>query len=227
MQLEVQEARPADIESAKAIYGPETGDLCAASLGVGLAFSDSHDLETAKKRAEWSCQQQKDLLENDPTTRFLKVVDIDNNDGIVAFGRWHRYPNGAQTVADLETVGLKDRHDPATFPDGFRKDFYLGFLDEIGTARESWMGTGHCWVLTNVKTREPFQKKGAGSLVVKWGLEQAAAEGVPAYLESGMQAKGLYEKHGFREIGRHNVDCTSFGMPGVVIEIARMKADPK
>ena len=82
-------------------------------------------------------------------------------------------------------------------------------------------------VLTNIKTREPLQKKGAGSLIIKWGLDQAAKEGVPAYLEAATQAKHLYEQHGFREISRQTVDCTQFGMPGVVFELARMRADPK
>lgn len=64
-------------------------------------------------------------------------------------------------------------------------------------------------------------------MILEWGLDQAAKEGVPAYLEAVVQAMGLYQKHGFREIGRQKVDCTPYGMPGVQFEIARMKADPK
>ena len=60
---------------------------------------------------------------------------------------------------------------------------------------------------------------------MQWGLEQAKKAGVPAYLESVPDAKGLYEKHGFREMERQTVDCTEFGMPGVNFEVARMKAD--
>ena len=71
-----------------------------------------------------------------------------------------------------------------------------------------------------------MQKKGAGSLIPKWGLEQAAKEAVPAYLEAFANAKHLYEIHGFREIGLQKVDCTPFGMPGVVLEVARIRADP-
>lgn len=73
------------------------------------------------------------------------MIDADNNDDIVAFGRWHRYPNGYQHVADLESVGLRDRGDPATWPNGFNKGFYLGFLDDMFAARRSWMGEGHYW----------------------------------------------------------------------------------
>ena len=146
MKLEVQRATPADVEAAKGIYGPLTGDLCAAACAIGWPLTDPDDVETAKLRAEWSSRQQKELLENDATARLVKVIDTDNDDDeIVAFGRWHKYPNGYQHVADLEAGGLKDRSDPATWPAGFNKDFYLGFLDDLFAARRSWMGEGNYW----------------------------------------------------------------------------------
>ena len=80
-------------------------------------------------------------------------------------------------------------------------------------------------MLTNIKTREPLQKQGAGSMILDWGLKQAAEEGVPAYLEAAVEAIGLSQKHGFREVGRQKVDCTPYGMPGVEFELARMRAD--
>ena len=149
MKLEVQEATPSDIEAAKAIYGPETGDLCAPIIPVMWSLTDSHDTKTAKLRAEWSCQQQRDILEDDPTTRFVKVVDADNDDELVAFGRWHRYPSGYHGIKDLECVGRKDRNNPATWSEDFNKDFYLGFLDPAIAARTSWMGMGHYWGLAS------------------------------------------------------------------------------
>ena len=144
MRFQIKEVTSADIEAARSIYGPETGDLSAAAAGVGWHV-EPNNTEALKQRAEWSCQQQKDLLENDPTTRFVMVVDADKNDEIVAFGRWHRYPNGYQLKTDLEAVGLKDRNDPATWPEGFHKDFYLGFLDDLLADRPAWMGQDHYW----------------------------------------------------------------------------------
>ena len=145
MKFELQQAIPSDLEMAKSIYGDETGDLCAAAIGIGWPLQDPSDLTAAEPRAEWSCQQQKDLMENDPTTKFVKVVDADKNDEMVAFGRWHRYLKGYEHVADLEAVGSKDRNDPATWPEGFNKDFYLGFIDDLFAARRTWMGEEHYW----------------------------------------------------------------------------------
>lgn len=79
--------------------------------------------------------------------------------------------------------------------------------------------------MTTIVTRAPLRKHGAGSLILKWGLEQAEKAGVPAYLEAVPEAKHLYEAHGFKEVARQTVDCTAYGMPGVTFELARMKAD--
>jgi GNAT superfamily N-acetyltransferase len=62
-------------------------------------------------------------------------------------------------------------------------------------------------VLTNLKTREPLQKHGAGTMLLKWGLDRAAEEGVPAYLEAALSAAHLYESVGFKDVGRMMVDC--------------------
>lgn len=135
-----------DLEAASSIHGPSTGDLTAAACSVCWHVEPT-DLSAAKHRAEWSCQQQKDLLQNDSTTRFVKVVDTDAQPGeqIVALGRWHEYMKGYEHMGDLEVTGLKDRNDPTTWPEGLNKPFYTGFLDQCFAQRRAWMGEGHYW----------------------------------------------------------------------------------
>lgn len=53
-----------------------------------------------------------------------------------------------------------------------------------------------------VATDPAYQGKGAGSLMMKWGLDQADAQGVEAYLEASPEGVPLYEKLGFREAAR-------------------------
>lgn len=145
MKLAVREATPRSFEIAKTIYGPEKGDLCAAAVPFGWAAPEAGDLESARKRAEWSCQQQQDFLGRDPTVRLMQVVDEDSNDEIVAFARWHRYPEGFMEIGDMETCGAKDRNDPATWPAGFDKELYTGLLDDLIRQRIEWIGNQHCW----------------------------------------------------------------------------------
>lgn len=145
MKLHLSEATAADIDTAQQFYGPEKGDLLAPALLHFWPLTNSHDEDAARRRVEWSCQQQKDILENDPTTRFVKVVDLDKDGEVVAFGRWHRYLNGYIPAGDLEFAGLKDRNDPETWPVGLLKDLYLALLDGLMAARDGWIGKRHCW----------------------------------------------------------------------------------
>lgn len=144
MKLVVQPSTAADFEVGKSIYGPEKGEISSAAVLAAWNL-DASDPTASQRRAQWSCQQQKEILENDPSIRPVKVVDADSNDAIVAVGRWHRYTEGYQHVADLEAVGLKDRNDPKTWPEGLNKAFYLGLLDPLFAKRTEWMGTGHYW----------------------------------------------------------------------------------
>lgn len=53
-----------------------------------------------------------------------------------------------------------------------------------------------------VATDPAYQGKGAGSQMMRWGLERADEQGMEAYLEASPDAVPLYEKLGFREAGR-------------------------
>lgn len=142
MRLVLQPVTPKDLGRAKSIYGSETGDLVAPAHS---AFWQVQDDESAKKRAEWSLQQQKEQLEHDPFVRMVKVVDAENNDEIISLGRWHEFPNGNEQVGDLEFSGLKSRDDPAAWPENFPKEAYLKFYDDALAARKEWQGNVHCW----------------------------------------------------------------------------------
>lgn len=46
-------------------------------------------------------------------------------------------------------------------------------------------------------TDPSHQKRGAATKMIQWGLERCKQEGIPAYLESTMEAVPLYTKNGF------------------------------
>lgn len=50
-----------------------------------------------------------------------------------------------------------------------------------------------------VATDPAYQGRGAGSQLMRWGLEQADNQGVEAYLEASPEAVPLYKNLGFRE----------------------------
>ncbi|KAI9710702.1 MAG: hypothetical protein M1820_002535 [Bogoriella megaspora] len=92
------------------------------------------------------------------------------------------------------------------------------------TSRPDWCVHGPQWMLTTLKTKEPERRRGAGGMLVEWGVQQAKKEGIPAYLEAVPEAKSLYEKFGFKQIGEQIVDLRPCDIP-LVLVIARMMVD--
>ncbi|KAF2116895.1 hypothetical protein BDV96DRAFT_658157 [Lophiotrema nucula] len=52
--------------------------------------------------------------------------------------------------------------------------------------------------LSFLVTHPMHERKGAGSLMLQWGIEQCEKTGRPAYLESTVEATSFYEKFGFQ-----------------------------
>lgn len=55
------------------------------------------------------------------------------------------------------------------------------------------------WLLANVVTHKDYQRRGIGTRLVRWGLDQCEAERVPCGVESSFAGMRLYEKLGFRK----------------------------
>ena len=51
--------------------------------------------------------------------------------------------------------------------------------------------------LDTVATHPDYQRRGCGSMLVKWGCDLADAEGVSAYVDASKDGAPLYAKHGF------------------------------
>lgn len=65
-------------------------------------------------------------------------------------------------------------------------------------------------------THPSHRGKGAAGLLIRWGIEQAEKDGVPAYLEAGVMGRPIYERYGFVQIGDLlDVDLKEFGIDTV------------
>ncbi|KAF2678956.1 hypothetical protein K458DRAFT_422618 [Lentithecium fluviatile CBS 122367] len=57
------------------------------------------------------------------------------------------------------------------------------------------------------------QGRGAGSALLKWGMQKADELGLPAYLESSPNAHGFYKRHGFGDVEIFELDLGFYGGP--------------
>lgn len=64
-------------------------------------------------------------------------------------------------------------------------------------------------------TDPSYQRRGAASILVQWGVDRAKELGLPLYLESSKRAHELYKKFGFEDIEMFEVDMSLYGGQGL------------
>lgn len=67
-------------------------------------------------------------------------------------------------------------------------------------------------VLQTLVTDPTYARRGAASLLLKWGTDQANELGIPIYLESSPGGHELYLRYGFKDMEVHEMDMTTYGL---------------
>ncbi|PHH59724.1 hypothetical protein CDD81_2642 [Ophiocordyceps australis] len=145
-------------------------------------------------------------LNASPACRWTKVVDTDieaangGNEALVAFSMWYFWETPRNDAPPMPVWG------PSANDEACRL-FY-------GTLRSNWVkhmaGKPHIY-LEYLHTDPKHQRRGAASLMLKWGADQADQLGLPIYLEATEAGKPQYEKHGFQTIGTAAIDFSKWG----------------
>lgn len=225
----------------------EPGDDCVASPNP-VAWPVTTRSE-AQLRARCAFSLQKRRLLRDPTVHFLKVVDKKEagsdtgEDDIIAVARWHHYPQGydydleaswemaPETITPLLPYMTDESPDSLLSsypPSNFNLALHNYTLSERDAFRSQWIPQRKpCWLLMHLTTRPSNRKRGAASLLIRWGLAKANEANEPAYLEAGAAGKPIYEKFGFKQVGElRELDLRAYGMDAY-FELSNMKYDPQ
>ncbi|KAJ5651120.1 acetyltransferase [Penicillium longicatenatum] len=139
---------------------------------------------------QWLQDANKHDLVNKPFQKYIKIVDMENKDEngrprIAAYAKW-----------DLSTPEERGRRYPPwheEMPGEMCEAFFL--KEEYNRSRV--MGDRKHYYLDTVATHPDYQRRGCGSMLVKWGCDLADAEGVSAYVDASKDGAPLYAKHGF------------------------------
>lgn len=162
--------------------------------------------EESTARLQFHFAKQRARFLGDPTVRYMKVVERhvanENGENIISIARWHFYPTGYDFARDIHWETHNDS-DQTVIPRGFNIALHNHILTTRDAARSEWMKSKEpCWVLMHMVTHPAHRGKGAAGLLIKWGIEQAEKDGVPAYLEAGIIGRPIYERYGFVQVGK-------------------------
>jgi GNAT superfamily N-acetyltransferase len=109
------------------------------------------------------------------------------------FYKWDEKYNWSEADVEEMWQGV----DMSVWEGGFEKD---------DKARQEVLGDEPHWYLAPLFTRPEFKGRGIGSMLLKWGIEQADATNpvTPMYLESSEYAVKVYEHVGFVNLGKNS-----------------------
>ncbi|KAL9084526.1 MAG: hypothetical protein Q9165_008029 [Trypethelium subeluteriae] len=144
-------------------------------------------------------------LTHDPTSHFLKVTDTASNT-IVACAHWCRTPPRDPAVLAKGPQQLPEEWAPGANA-AMKRVLFGSFLRN----RDEVVGGRPHWALFVLVTRPEWQGRGAGGMLVRWGVERADEEGWECYLEASPKGRGLYEKFGFRVVRELVTDLREWG----------------
>jgi GNAT superfamily N-acetyltransferase len=215
------------IEKHADVYEPGD-DLVAPPYPVAWPVSTQ---EEAQSRLRFAMAKQRRRFQEDPTARFVKVVDAPSeaqvHEGeIISIARWHYFPSGYDypTMIDWE---LAEQLPGEDWPQGLNRTLHDFILSTRDMERKEWIGTGSpVWILMHMVTRQSHRGRGAAAMLIKWGIAESEKSGAPAYLEAGAQGRPIYAKYGFIQVGDiKKLDLKPYGV-GVVFELANMVRYP-
>ncbi|KAF2763427.1 acetyltransferas-like protein [Pseudovirgaria hyperparasitica] len=188
--LAVLPATPADIPILLDIYFTSFTNPLAL-----VAFPPS----STSVQSWWAAMLNDEI--QDPNSLFLKVVDpsLPEDGQIVAWAKWNR-PHGKGIDMTLPE-----------WPQDGDSELATRFFTGLAKEHERVMGSRGHYYLEILATSPVHQKRGAGSILMDAGVRSADEEGVEAYLEASPVSVGLYQKYGFEEVGKVEVDIKGHG----------------
>lgn len=126
----------------------------------------------------------------DPNARFLVVTDTATTpETFVAFAKWNVVPT------DAPSPPLPDN-----WPEEGNPELANEFFGKLAEMHEEIMGSRLHWYLELIATRPAYQGKGAGGMLMQWGVNRSDEDSLECYLDATPEGKPLYEKYGFREL---------------------------
>ncbi|GAB1726200.1 hypothetical protein NU195Hw_g5286t1 [Hortaea werneckii] len=205
---------------AKPIYkilpaGPEDAEQVAAVGNKAFRTSTLHEAMFPEEKAhltppeelrDWRTQRRAAFMRNERHLGF-KAVLVDQPDIIIGYVGWMKpgHFTKKQGLSSLVNGQAKSEPDPEASQSGppacMNAGIKQGLEAELDRKREQiWKDDSNFWYLAACGVDPDYQRQGIAGALLREGLEQADAQGLPAYLESTPEGAFLYPRLGFETL---------------------------
>ncbi|KUJ06156.1 putative GNAT family acetyltransferase [Mollisia scopiformis] len=127
----------------------------------------------------------RDLREKDEGGVSMQEDEV--NGKVISFSKWgHPVHEG------------EDNTEPMwVWPEGSNIKLLDEWAHKTDVAYKVALGQTPCYRLSFLGTDPLYERRGAASLMLQWGINQCKKDNALAYLESTVETRPLYEKNGF------------------------------
>ncbi|PMD62255.1 uncharacterized protein K444DRAFT_524117 [Hyaloscypha bicolor E] len=125
----------------------------------------------------------------DPTATYMKVIDSKTGK-IISAAKWHirkEPPTEVQKSQKLHFDWLPNED----LNDWGEEVYHSLSQGQLARSKDG------CCIIDMLSTHPEHQRRGAGSMLVKWGTDIADNLGLKAFVQASRLGKHLYESHGF------------------------------
>lgn len=162
-----------------------------------------------------------------PHVHHLKVIDTEDEHEIIAYAKWEVYENGRPDLAELrqpmkesaravdEFGRLREAAHEYFCTRNMEKGKHPHLRESLPSLTQDPRGLlFEISVLALLVTARKHRQRGAGSTLVRWGIELSERTGLPCYLQASEQGRRLYQHHGFEEIDTVDFNFFEYGLDG-------------
>lgn len=141
---------------------------------------------------------------------YLKCVDLSTGE-IIAGARW-RYVKPKEDGATVRT--WEEVEEDMKMPEPYEESdpgMLKGLYDLFNNNKKEILGNRPYYVLDTLVTLSQHERRGAGSMLIRWGCEKADEANLEAYLEASLMGAPVYARHGFEAVKEVSLDLSQWG----------------
>ncbi|WPG99269.1 Hypothetical protein R9X50_00208100 [Acrodontium crateriforme] len=167
-------------------------------------------------------------FKQDDSNMWVKVVDTQTNE-LIAAAMWKFHLEAGQPIEQetpQQTAEVKNDHVQEN-PSDKTSNFWAEGEKRSKKFKAKFVGSQAHADLSILFTHPQHQRRGAASMLIKWGCDQADKRGIISTLHASSEGYHLYLKHGFELVEETAIDLRSWSVNETTIRRAMIRQPKK